>query len=82
MQLNEFIEHLKDLRDEGHGEKEVMFGYGSGDYWRTVVAVKAETAEPAMVKWTDYHSKYKVLESTDEDSDEEKPEGIEVILIG
>ena len=82
MQLNEFIEHLKDLRDEGHGEKEVMFAYNYGDYWRTQVAAKVDTAEPMMVKYSDYHSMHKVL-SVDDDDEASFPEGaIEVIILG
>lgn len=79
MKLNEFILHLQELAGEGHGDKDVMFQYNCGDHWRTTVAAKADSAEPMYVKWSDYHSMYKLAE---ESEDILEQEGEEVIIIG
>jgi hypothetical protein len=78
MTLDQLIEHLKELRDEGHGDKQVMFAYNYGDHWRTQVAAGVESAEPMQVVYSDYHQMHKVL---DED-DRRKPGALDVIVLG
>ncbi len=39
----------------------VMFAYPSGDYWNTTLAGRIEEIATTPVKYSDYHSAYKVV---------------------
>lgn len=81
MTVNELAEHLQELKDAGHGDKEVMFGYDYGDYWHTQVAVGANPGEVARVKYSEYLRMDKLLNNDDEFDEDAPIEGREVILL-
>jgi len=82
MTVDELIEHLQDLKSQGHGEKEVMFSYNYGDHWRTTVAEKVEGSEVGPVKYSDYHSMWKVVDMTDDEGESrERPDGCSDVVI-
>jgi hypothetical protein len=82
MTVNEMIQHLKDLRDEGHGDKEVMFSYNYGDYWKTSVAARVDAAEPMEVVYSDYHQMHKLVEyDAEAEPSERRTDTKEVIVI-
>ena len=76
MKVSELIEVLQSLPQNSL----VYFQYNYGDYWRTQVANSVDSVETGNVKWSDYHSMHKVVESDDED---EAPEDVEgAVLLG
>ena len=83
MTVNELIDHLKVLQDEGHGDKDVMFTYNYGDYWRTTVATTVDAGDVGLVKYSDYHSMNKVVDMSDDEgeSPEAPKDAREVILL-
>lgn len=56
----------------------VTFGYTANDYWKTDVAEKIMSVEPANVKWSAYHDKLEVL---DDELTDEVELGEQVIMI-
>jgi hypothetical protein len=61
----------------------VMFSYEYGDYWNTTVAEPVRGISTGKVKYSEYHSAFKVLE--DENSpyliEEENPEMCKDVII-
>jgi hypothetical protein len=74
MTVNELIEALEEMRAMGMGEVTVMFSYGSGDYWDTVIARNPEHVDVERIKWTDYHRTWETLNL---DLDEYDPDQID-----
>lgn len=67
MKVKDLIEEL-----EGHDpELDVVFAFGSGDYWRTEVAEDVELTDVGYVEHSEYHRKWATV-------DEEKAHELEV----
>jgi len=81
MTVNELADHIQELKDAGHGDKEVMFSYNYGDHWSTQVAVGANPGEVARVKYSEYHQMDKLVNNADEFDEDAPVEGREVILL-
>lgn len=67
MNVRELREQLQALEAQGMGELDVKFTYNYGDHWNTQVAADVESIETGMVKYSEYHSMDKVLDSDEED---------------
>lgn len=65
MKVAELIEMLQDYP----ADMEVHMAYGSGDYWRTVLAPKVSQVSEGSVKYTDYHQTDKLVELDDDEMD-------------
>lgn len=69
MNVNELIQSLQQLANEGHGDMEVKFAYDSGSYWRNVVAVTVTNVEVGEVQYSEYYRKDVVIEDMDTEED-------------
>jgi len=65
MKVTELRKLLEEMEAEGHGDKDVMYSYNSGDYWRTQVAAKISLCEEGFVQLSEYHSMDKVVDYED-----------------
>lgn len=55
---------------EGYPEDmEVHMAYGSGDYWRTVLAPPVTRVNEGAVAYTEYHRMDKLVELDDDETD-------------
>jgi len=50
-------------------DMEVHMAYGSGDYWRTVLAPAVSQVIEGAVKYTEYHRMDKLVELDDDEMD-------------
>ncbi len=50
-------------------DMEVHMAYGSGDYWRTVLAPAVTQISEDAVKYTEYHRMDKLVELDDDETD-------------
>ena len=66
--VQDLIDILQELKEQGHGDKPVCFTYNYGDHWGTVVAQKVDEVEAGNVEYSEYHRMYKL--SQDEEQDE------------
>ena len=74
MRVKELIERLKDYPED----MEVHMAYGSGDYWRTVLAPAVTQIDMGFVQYTDYHRMDKLVEP---DFDEEPEDGVKAVVV-
>lgn len=74
--VNELIELLEECKSMGHGQKEVKFSRGSGDYWHTQIADSVTEVNVGRVIHSVYHDKDEVI-----DQDESRDESREIILL-
>lgn len=71
--VSELREMLQDLENAGQGELDVVFSYNYGDYWRTTVANVVDSAEEGVIKYSEYHSMNKVVNTEEDEDGESKP---------
>ena len=76
MTVNELIEELKQMSQDGFGESEVHFAYDYGDYWHTKVAPKVSNVETEKIEHSEYHRMPKLMLDEDGESD-----GTEVVVL-
>jgi hypothetical protein len=69
MKVSELIAELE-CYDE---DTEVHFSYTSGDYWRTQLAPKVRSVSNGTVQYATYHQGDKIVESHEDDGEEEFP---------
>ena len=69
MKVSELIAELE-CYDE---DTEVHFSYTSGDYWRTQLAPKIRSVSNGNVQYTTYHQGDKIVESDEDDGEDEFP---------
>lgn len=81
MTVDQLIEELKILSDQGKGQLPVHFTYNYGDHWKTRVAAIVETVEEGEIIHSDYHNMDKVLERDDDEYDSEIPDAHDAILL-
>jgi len=65
MKVAELIEVLQGYP----ADMEVHMAYGSGDYWRTVLAPAVTQISEGAVKYTEYHRMDKLVELDDDEMD-------------
>lgn len=65
--VNQLIEALKQLKDDGLGDTEVMTSYNYGDHWRTQVADGVDSADIMEVVYSDYLQMHKIVEQDEDD---------------
>jgi hypothetical protein len=80
------VAELTDLLKQYPSDMPVMFGYTSGDYWRTEVAEPIEQIHTQEVAFSDYHGKAKIVEynyesDSDEEEEEEAVSTVQVLLL-
>lgn len=73
MNVRELIEQLQHLPQDA----DVHFSYNYGDYWKTTVAPKVESADIGEVVYSDYHRMDRLI---DEDSREDEDTRTVVVL--
>jgi hypothetical protein len=56
------VEQLIEKLQEEDPEAEVYFAYGSGDYWRTILAKKVTRMDEKPIQYSAYHEMNKVVE--------------------
>ena len=82
MQVKKLIEMLSHMNQTA----EVHFSYNYGDHWHTQVAPTVESVEEGAVKYSNYHSMDKVVDTDDEDCYDEagnyKEDVKSVVIIG
>jgi len=82
MTVNEAIQLLQDLADDGHGEVQVVTEYNYGDYVNTRAVREPDQIEMLPVIRTGYsESGYKIFDETDtEGGYEEKPDARWIVI--
>ena len=82
--VDELIEKLMKVQQEGNGNMPVAFTYPSGDHWQTEIASPIDDVAYGLVEYTEYHISFKVVDEEDIEQYEEEngaaPEG-NVVLI-
>ena len=82
MQVKKLIEMLSHMDQTA----EVHFSYNYGDHWHTQVAPTVESVEEGAVKYSNYHSMDKIVDTDDEDCYDEagnyKEDVKSVVIIG
>jgi hypothetical protein len=66
MKVNDLIEKLKELADDGFGETDVHFSYNYGDHWSTQVAPISKRVNLCNVKKSSYHRMPVITENENE----------------
>ena len=67
MTVEELMNELAKLDKDA----EVHFSYNYGDYWGTEVSQTISNVSKGAVKYSEYHSMYKIVDSNDDCFDEE-----------
>ena len=73
------VGELKGMLDCFKDEDKVLFARNSGDYWNTIVATPIDEIDHGQVKWSDYHSKFQVVDREDNDDEAEDQAGVIII---
>lgn len=79
--VQELINELQYLADNGEGDKEVYFGCDYGDYCHTEQALPVRYVEYGKLKKSAYSHSGMAFESQDEDLDEDEAEENEDTVI-
>jgi hypothetical protein len=74
MKVKELIAQLE-MYD---GETLVHFAYPAGDYWHTTLAREVQSTEEMLIKYSQYHEQYQLVENEDE---EEEEKGQEMVIL-
>ena len=73
------VGELKGMLNCFKDEDVVVFARNSGDYWNTEVATTIDEIDHGKVKWSDYHSKFQVVDCDDSDDETEGQVGVIII---
>lgn len=72
MGVNEMtVEELMNELAKLDRDAEVHFSYNYGDYWGTEVSQTISNVSKGSVKYSEYHSMYKIVDTNDDCFDEE-----------